>query len=260
MKHLILGTLLLFAAQAQQKPAFEVASIKPNTSGSDGGSAGPRGDTWFATNMTVRSLILSAYTPPGTTIRGSQLIGGPDWTATDSFNIEAKPAGDHPKEALQSLLEDRFQLKLHWETRDLPVYNLVLTKRGPKLSDDQTPPDPHQSFLAFVTEGQPLAPLPRGAIRLITGPATTTIQGSAVSIDRILSMLPSRIDRIVLNKTNLRELIDVNLRFRQDQPSTADTDAPALSTALEEIGLKLEPAKAPLPVLVIDSVQHPSQN
>jgi uncharacterized protein (TIGR03435 family) len=163
---------------------------------------------------------------------------------------------------MRSLLENSFQLKAHRETRDLPVYNLVLTKAGPKLSPDQTPPDPHQSFISFVTEGSPTSPLPRGALRIIAGPTATTITGTAIPIDKMMPMLQSKSDRIILDKTAFTKLIDVHLSFRQDltPDAAADQSIPSLYTAIQEIGLKLEPAKAPLEVLVIDHAQRPPAN
>ncbi len=126
----------------------------------------------------------------------------------------------------QSLLENSFQLKSHRETRDLPVYNLILTKAGPKRSADQTPPDSHQSFISFVTEGSPMSPLPRGATRIIAGPGTTTLTGTAISIDKIIPTLQSRSDRIIIDKTGLTELIDVQFTFRQDLASEPNRNRP----------------------------------
>jgi uncharacterized protein (TIGR03435 family) len=164
---------------------------------------------------------------------------------------------------MQSLLEDSFQLKAHRETRDLPVYNLVLTKSGPKLSADQTPPDPHKSFISFVNEGSPMSPLPRGAVRMVAGPNTTSLTGTATPLDRIVYLLQSISDRMIVDKTGFTGLIDVQFSFRQDlasEPSTTGPSAPSLFTAIQEIGLKLEPAKAPLEVLVIDHAQRPPAN
>src|ERR1700759_3353055 len=134
------GLLLLGWHCSAQMPAFEVASIKPNISGKDGGTLGPRGEGFFAVNMTLLNLLLYAYSPPNGMLLRPQIIGGPSWIDTDHFDVEAKSsasAGSVPPEQtkimLQSLLEDRFQLKIRGDHRDLPVYNLVLYKAGPKL-------------------------------------------------------------------------------------------------------------------------------
>ncbi len=141
----------------------------------------------------------------------------------------------------------------------MPVYHLVLAKKGPKLSADQTPPDPRQAFITFASQGDELLALPRGAMRTVTGPDTTTITGTAIPVARLIAMLQGRSDRIIIDKTGLEGLIDVNLEFRQNL-AAADGDAATLSAALQDMGLKLDAAKTPMPVLVVDSVQRPSDN
>lgn len=261
-----LALTFLVALAYAQKPAFEVVSIKPNNSGSEGASMGPRGSRLVGTNVTLKTLLLFAWAP----LLDNQILNAPDWAKTDHYDVEAKPAGDGPlppirelRDMTQSLLEDSFRLKAHRETRDLPVYNLILTKAGPKRSADQTPPDPHSATISIATEGVPQSPLSRGAIRMTMGQATTTLDGTAVSISQIMSMLRSKSDRIVIDKTAFTDLIDVHLTFRQDlapESNSSDPTAPSLFTAIEEIGLKLEPAKAPIEVLVIDYAQRPREN
>lgn len=261
--------LLAWRAPAQ-KPSFEVATVKPNMSGTEGGSAGPRGSGFFAKNMTLRNLLMYAYSPPNGQLLPAQIIGGPNWLQTDRFDIDAKPEGagvppiEQMKIMVQSLLEDRFHLKAHRDTRDLPVYDLVLTARGPKLSEDQTPPDPRQGFISFASPGQKLGALPRGAMRMITGPSSTTLIGAAVAVSKIMTLLQSSSDRVIVDKTGFSGLIDVHLEFSQElataAPGTDPSPLPSLFTAIQELGLKLDSAKAPLEVIVIDSVQKPSAN
>jgi uncharacterized protein (TIGR03435 family) len=253
---LLLPLCCLFA----QKAAFDVISIKVNKSGSSGGSLGPRGGSLFVTNLNLRALLTYAYKPASGNLRDTQLIGLPAWAATDRYDIEAKPeSGVQNRPMMQSLLEERFQLKAHLETRDLPVYDLVLTREGPKLSADQTPPDPRQSFLTVTSQSEHLSPLPRGAIRKVTGPVTT-LTGTAVSIPLIISLLQPDSDRIIIDKTGFTSLIDVHLEFSTDLAGGSDPSNPSIFGALRDIGLKLEPAKAPLDVLVVESVQHPTDN
>lgn len=247
-------------ASAQQ-PSFEVASIKPNVSERTGGSAGPRGDSWTASNMPLKALLIYAYSSLNAPLLNSQIVGGPDWI-NDRFDIQAK-AGNAilPEQArvmLQSLLEDRFQLKAHRETRELPVYNLVSAKNGPKLSADQTPPDPTQLFIEFLSSGEPSKPLPRGAMRMVTGPSSTALTGTAIPVSDIVQLLQGRSDRIIIDKTGFSGLIDVHIEF---SPEIGPSDSvPSIFTAIQDLGLRLESAKAPLEVLVIDSVQKPSEN
>jgi uncharacterized protein (TIGR03435 family) len=213
----------------------------------------------------------------------AQIIGGPDWARIDRFDIQAKPEGATPvlpgeqtRAMLRSLLEDRFQLKVHRESRDLAVYNLVLSTKGPKASEDQTPPDPRQTFISVISPGGESSPLPRGALRMITGPTTTTLVGTAVPIGTLVTLLQGRSDHIIVDRTGYDRLIDVHLEFSQDTqmalPSASSSEllpsgtpppnefGVSLFTAIQEIGLKLQPGKASTEVLVIDSVQRPSEN
>jgi uncharacterized protein (TIGR03435 family) len=274
IRRCILGMSLLLLAlgAAAQKPSFEIVSIKLNTSGRGGGGIGPRGDSLLVTNVTLKGIVMYAYAPPGGAFLNAQIFGGPSWNDTDHFDIIAKPAGnakvvpgEQTKTMLQSLLEDRFQLKVHRETRNLPVYNLVVFKNGPKLSEDQTPPDTSNLFTNYASPGEPLDPLPRGALRIVSG-ATTSSTGTAISIPRILTLLQHKSDRIIVDKTGFKGLVDIHLEYIQDLGEAApdavatNQSTPSLSAALGEIGLKLESAKAPTEVLVIDSAQKPSEN
>jgi uncharacterized protein (TIGR03435 family) len=261
--------LLLCQVLIAQKPSFEVASIKQNVSGSEGGSMGPQGDRLVATNMTLTNFLSYAYGPARGQLLKAQIIGVPDWANTTHFDIQAKLPGDarslpieQTKVMLQSLLEDRFQLKIHRETRDLPVYNLVLVKGGPKLSEDQTLPDPRQSSINFVSAGEESGALPRGAMRMITAPSGITLLGTAVPIAKVVNLLQGRSDRIIVDKTGFNGLFDIHLEFSPDLGAAAPGTEIGLSlfTAIQDIGLKLESAKAPLEVLVIDRVQKPSEN
>lgn len=262
VRHFLLcASLVSIGVASAQQPSFEVASIKPNVSERTGGSAGPRGDSFTASNMPLKALLIYAYSSLNAPLLNSQIIGGPDWI-NDRFDIQAKAGGAiSPEQArvmLQSLLEDRFQLKAHRDARELPVYNLVPARNGPKLSADQTPPNPSQTFIEFLSPGEPPKALPRGAMRMVTGPSSTTLTGTAVTVAQIVSLLQGGSDRIIIDKTGFSGLIDVQLEFSREAGPT--DSAPLLFTAIQDIGLKLESAKAPLEVIVIDSVQKPSAN
>jgi uncharacterized protein (TIGR03435 family) len=261
------GLFLYLGTASAQKPGFEAASIKSNTSGQDGGSVGPRGNRFVATNVPLRALIHFAFAPASGVLLDAQIIGGPDWATTDRFDIEAKLEGDAPtvpiqqmRLMLQSLLEDRFQLKTHREDRVLPVYNLVLINRGPKLSADQKPPSP--SFIQFSSSGEQLAPLPRGAMRIVAGVSGNILSGTAIPVSRLLAMLQGKSDRIILDKTEFTGLLDVNIEFSQPAANSqaAESSFPSLFTAIQDMGMKLESAKAPVEVVVIESVHRPSEN
>src|SRR5438034_9644902 len=144
MRHAALALAVLVAQQtAAPKPSFEVATIKRNTAVDPGFALGFQpGGRFHAVGMDVRTLIAIAYQPPR--LLPSQIIGGPDWTHTDGYDIVAKVgdnlAGGTPAEQiarrgalLQSLLEDRFKLKVHRETRHLPRFALVLARKDGAL-------------------------------------------------------------------------------------------------------------------------------
>lgn len=262
--------LVLFAGHSPaQRLSFEVVSIKPNKSGDRNGGLGPRGSRLVGTNITLYTLLMYAYRPQNGRILDAQIVGAPGWAQGERFDIEAKPEGDarvlpgeQTREMVRSLLEDYFQLKIHRETRDLPVYNLILTKKGPKLSEDQTPLDPRQAIINVATQGAQLGPLPRGTLRMVTGPTTNLLTGTGISVPRIAELLQSKSDRPIIDKTDFAGLLDLQLTFRPDVPEDASPDqqAPSLFTAIQDLGLKLEPGKAPLDVLVIDRVERPREN
>jgi len=278
-----LAIVFVTAVKAQtpgQRLSFEVTSIKPNNSGRDGGGAVHRGDRFVANNVTVKDLMFFAYSPRAGRLFSEQIIGGPIWSNTDHFDVEAKAdAGGRavPIEPMrlmvQSLLEDRFQMKVHREMRDLPVYNLVVAKGGLKMkpSADQTAPDPRKGFIDFTSLAAEAAPLPRGAMRVAKGPGISVLTANSVPISALVNnLLQSQSDRIVSDKTGLKELFDIDLRFSNeggpppspgtDAPAPSDPSGPSLFTAIQELGLKLEPGKAPMEVIVIDSVSKPTEN
>jgi uncharacterized protein (TIGR03435 family) len=245
------------------KPQFEVATVRPNKSGESGASLGPRpGGRLNGTNQTARNLIRNAFN-----IQPFQLIGGPDWMDSDRFDIVAK-AADADIDArgmltmsqfmlrLQSLLEDRFGMVTHWETRELPVYALVLAtpgKLGPKLK-------PHTGDCDRARGGPPPAP---GSPALNCGtrmnmtPAGAKVTGSGIGMETFTRNLAGATGRSVVDKTGLSGSYDLDLEFIPDQ--SADTTGPSLFTAMQEqLGLKLDSQRAPIEVLVIDKLERPT--
>jgi bla regulator protein blaR1 len=270
----VIAMTVVAATQAPaQKPAFEVASVKPNVRGAKGVvSGGLPGGGYSLTNGTLEILISIAYK-----VRGYQISGGPTWIATDRWDIEARaPEGGVSPQAgppdstvelmLQSLLEDRFQLKIHREVKEAPVYELTVAKNGPKmkLSLDQDP-------VAFPAMPQPGGSIPRGRIRFRP---SGQLDGNAVPVEDLVIVLSDLSGRPVINRTELKDLYDFTLEWSPElmpgltspgengQPAASpNTTGPSLFTALQEqLGLKLESSKGPVEVLVIDSVQKPSEN
>ena len=270
----LIAAVAIVAAQ-EAAPTFEVASVKQNTSG-DGSMLIqlPPGNRLTITNMPLRALVTMAYQ-----LQEFQLVGGPSWMS-DRFDVVAKVAGEpttivlgeQPRAilALRTLLEERFKLKLHKETRELDVYSLVVVKpgiTGPDLKPSSTdcvalanarrggpPPGP-------PTPPGPNDPFPCG---LMGAPGFIRMGGMPIS--QITQMLTNQTGRMVLDRTNLSGSWDFTLKYAFEQrggqplPSgvpAPDPDAPSLFTALQEqLGLKLESVKAPVDVTVIDSIEH----
>jgi uncharacterized protein (TIGR03435 family) len=232
-----------------QKPAFEVASVKPNNSGtySSKTSRIPRGSITDI-NVTLQFLILQAYD-----LRGFQVVGGPAWTNQTKFDVEAKaPAIPDPdvNAMMRSLLEERFQLKVHRETRALSVFLLSVTEGGSKLRSSSTGP-----------RGGPIS------TRTMSGSAGGEIVASGVGIALLADTLTSEVGRPVIDKTGLTGRFDINLKWSPSASGNARSrsgslDPPsAVFTAIrEQLGLSLEPGTAAVEMLVIDDARNPFKN
>ncbi len=255
MKYIGLLTLTLGSGlgQSATAPAFEVASIRPHilpagTFGFGSGAVKIGGNRVTATLAGVQGLMVYAYG-----VKDYQIIGVTKGDApwSDFYDIAATtPGEDTPSEEqvrqmVQGLLADRFQLKLHRENRDLPVYNLIVGKNGPKLKES--------------------APGTKPGVAVTRG-SVTRITFSNSPISELLRLLgPSLgVDRPVLDKTRLKGGYDFTLEFSRGGTNgdAADPDGTSIFTAVQEqLGLKLDPAKGPTEVLVIDHVERsPSAN
>jgi uncharacterized protein (TIGR03435 family) len=242
------------------KPQFEVATVRPNKTGESGASIGPRpGGRLNGTNQTARNLIRNAFN-----LQPFQMIGGPDWMDADRFDIVAKAADADLDEKgmlpgpqqymlrLQSLLEDRFGMVTHWETRELPVYALVVAaegKLGPALK-------PHAGDCDRARLGG-TPPTSKCGTRTNMTPAGGQVSGVGISMLTFARNLAGATGRNVIDQTGLAGGYDFELTFIPDQ--TADTTGPSLFTAIQEqLGLKLDSQRAPVEVLVIDKLDRPT--
>jgi uncharacterized protein (TIGR03435 family) len=260
-------------------PSFEVASIKPNRSGELNISIGFQPGRFVTTGTTVKQLIALAYD-----VRDLQVSGGPSWVDSERYNIEAKEpdsfAQELPKLApaqraaqlrlmVQSLLADRFKLKLRHESKELPVYALVVAKNGPKLHEAK-PGDTYPNGMKGP-DGVGHA----GMMRM--GPGQLTGQGlPAESLARLLSQA---LGRTVMDQTGLKGSYDFTLQWTPEPTQGAmlkgpeggkpvtdnapplESSGPSIFTAIQEqLGLKLESRKGPVDNLVIDHVEKPSEN
>jgi uncharacterized protein (TIGR03435 family) len=258
-------------------PRFEVASIKRNTGDAQKMMVlAPRflpGGSFEAFNVTLRSLIRLAYG-----LQDFQMVGGPKWIDTDRFDMQARgPQGAAESDAprrLQALLAERFALKAHRETRNHPIYALVLARAdrslGPRLRRSQIDPKKIEEQDARMLRESPATFTP-----LECGLAAGRRLGDCGTTMAVLaSRFPMYVGRMVVDRTGLTGAYAYDLRFG-DNPipgagpgggfpfptQPANPDAPSLFTALEEqLGLKLVPQTGRVEVLVIDHVQQPKPN
>jgi uncharacterized protein (TIGR03435 family) len=245
--------LALGGAVAQQ--TFEVASIKPNAASDNRIMIGIQpGGRFTATGITVKHLIREAFN-----VRDFQISGGPGWIGSERYDVNAKAEGaadrippEQLRPMLRALLEERFQLKVHEETREMPVYALVVAKNGPKLT-------------ASTSERGPMIRMGRGQLDVKKAPMTMLAQ-----------QLSQQLGRNVIDQTDLRGDYDFLLQWTPepgqgggpfggppapDALPAADTSGPTLFTALQEqLGLRLESQRGSVPIIIIDRIEKPTEN
>jgi len=277
-------------ADNSQPLTFEVASIKPNNSTSIGRRFGAPGDRFVARNETLIHLIAVAYGAPGPLpdpLPDYRMSGGPKWINSDRFDVEAKAAGDvvrgtvgtrRKQLMLQSLLAQRFKLVVHHETKEMPIYALVLARRdkalGPGLLRSQVDPvvsrgnsnNPPLPRPAFGTPACEAA----GGSRCSPGLGIGGVfKGGAITTTELIAYFSRWLNRTVLDRTGLTGAFDVELQFSTEGLPGAPTgppgverppsEGPSIFTAVQDqLGLKLESTKGPVDVLVIDHVERPT--
>jgi bla regulator protein blaR1 len=269
---------------AQSSSSFEVATIKPSDPNTPGitfrnapGSIDIRG-------ATLGILIEQAYD-----VRDFQISGGPGWVNSDRYDVMAKTergnaappdAGnfqdprkqmEQQRERLRALLTDRFRLKIRRDTKEMQAYALTPAKGGPKLKESKVEePTP-------VPDGSKAPQRPRGPmIRIGRGQIT----GQSITLDFLVRLLAQQVGRPVVDKTGLAGTYDLTLEWtpepvqgagpgiappgepqRSDNPAPADSSGTSIFVAVQEqLGLKLESQKTPVEVIVIESVEKPSEN
>jgi len=235
------GFVVALTSWAQQAPApspsFEVASVKPGDPNDRNFAFLATNGRFTATNQTLKTLIGYAFD-----VRQLEIVGGPGWLDVDKYNVEAKAENPRPTPAesrgmYRSLLEDRFKLAAHQETRQSQVYELALAKGGSKLKET-------------ASANQRIQRLGFGRF-----------QGTGVSIGPLVSLLSQQLERTVIDKTALTGKYDFNLDYTPDFPPPADSAGPSLFTAVQEqLGLKLESARGAVQFLVIDHIEKLSEN
>ena len=228
------------AASAQgNAPVFDVAAIHASRSFDPSkGLIDYSGTQLRATSVSLTALLKFAYQ-----VRDHQIVGGPGWIKSATFDIDAGPihAGAHglsrTQRMLQSMLADRFALRLHRETRLQSIYRLVVSKAGSKMKAED----------ASVS----------GRFR----PGRGSIDATAIPVSTLVTLLINEVGRTVTDETKLAGHYSFQLRFTSGLAAQPDSSDPSLFTALEEqLGLRLEPARGPVEMLVIDHVEKPSEN
>jgi uncharacterized protein (TIGR03435 family) len=265
-------------------PTFEVASVKPNKPDASGrvqvGIAFEPG-RFNATAVTVKQLIALAYH-----VREIQVVGGPSWIDSDRFDIDAKeedadvaamqklPPEERQKQLrlrVQSLLGERFKLKVNFESKDLPVYALLVAKNGPKLQESK--PVGSSASGAKGPGGQ------SGEVPQMMSMGPGELTGQGLPLESLATLLSQQLGRTVLNKTGLTGKYDFTLKWAPEQgratmmqgpPSGGtgadnapppDSSGPSIFTAIQEqLGLKLESTKGPVESLVVEHVEKPTEN
>jgi uncharacterized protein (TIGR03435 family) len=251
-------------------PAFDAASIRPNATAGPGGRSGGamQPQRFVVQNATLKTIVRRAYgttgQAPGNTLDllDQQVAGGPDWVTSDKFDVTATTtAPAEPAQMrlmVQRMLAERFQMKAHWEKREMPVYLLATARQDGRLGPGLT-----LKSEAECAEGRREGPpLNCGAIqfgpgRLITGGVPMEWLVSTFTNVPVIT----GIDRPVLDRTGLKGNYAFTLNFAPPQSTNPGSDRPQFAAALQEqLGLKLEAAREPVDVLVIDSVERPTPN
>jgi uncharacterized protein (TIGR03435 family) len=223
-------------AFAQAKPSFEVATIKPSDPQHVGAQMfSPSPGRFTAMTATLKDLVAWSHG-----VRRFQVSGGSGWFDSDHYDISARADGAPAFATLRSmtrtLLEDRFQLKLHRETRELPVYELRLGKNGSKL---------HEVSSAGLGVG-----FSKGRLN-----------GKGTDMATFVQVLSDQVDRVVLDRTGLAGFYEFTLSWTPDEAQLAEEPGPSLFSAVQEqLGLKLEPARGPVEILVVDHAEKPDAN
>jgi len=268
---LLVIALLAVPAIAQQPaattaqpalPVYDAVSIHPHNASDNRVDLSFHPDSFTAINITLKELLSYAYQ-----IREDLISGLPAWADSAHFDISARVSDpdhsvldkltrDQMKAVLRPVLSDRFQLQIHTEVRTLPVYDLVVTKDGPKLQKSPPPTD------------DPDHPTPPGKHRRTSwqfnnGEITVT----SITMSDFAVTLADQLHHTVIDKTGLTDAYDFNLKWTPDEDAdkAADNGAadrpPDIFTALQEqLGLKLEAAKGPVTTLVVDHAEQPSPN
>lgn len=226
---------LAFSVAAQQAAVFEAVSIKLAAPDGHGETRRYPGGRFTATGITLKALIQRAWD-----VKDFQITGGPGWVNSGQFDVIAKaPAGENISgteldRMIQSMLRERFHLEIHRETKDMPIYSLVVAKSGPRL-------------------------IPTTATMQTWSRGNGSLTGTKVPMDMFAGdLLESQLRRVVVDHTAIPGEFDIKLTWTPDNAGEAGV---SLFTAIQEqMGLRLESTHGPVEMLVIDRAEKPSEN
>ncbi len=240
MKLLLLTLFVPALTLPAQPPSFEVASIKPNNTGSGRSSSDTGPGRVTDINVTIGTEIQAAFG-----IMDFQIAGAPGWVTSDKYDLQATTgtSKDLTDTELQpyylALLTDRCHLRYHRETKEYSIYSLAPAKGGPKMT-------------AHTGEGD-------GSTNTSGSSGKTVMNATDISMHGLARALGGKLHRTVLDNTGLTGHYDLKLEWAPEP--AADTSEPSLFAALQEqLGLKLETTKGPVEIIVIDSIEKPSEN
>jgi bla regulator protein BlaR1 len=284
---IVIGVLTAPTIQAQNAPAntpkFEVASIRACQDPSNGPAPHSSPGRLATDCHELLNLIGNAYTTFSDgrfnfNAEPTPINGGPSWLHSASYDINAKAEGNPSVEMMlgpmmQKLLEDRFQLKIHRETREGPVYFLTVARGGPKLH-----PFTEGSCTPFSNPPPPLQPGTKYCGNTVSGGISSSVEALGATLDEFSKTLRLLLHRPVIDKTGITGRFDIRVEFSQEgtelagirtigpppvgpPPASDPAGHPSIFTALQEqLGLRLESGRGPVDMLVIDHIEKPSEN
>jgi uncharacterized protein (TIGR03435 family) len=264
---------VLLAPLGAQSPSFDAASVKKNAGGAPGASIRvmPNGDM-VATNVPLRVLVRDALA-----VQDHQLVDLPGWADGERFDITARaPGGATPQQwqpMLQALLRERFALATRRETRELPTYVVAPPRDGrpgPRLR--ATPPATAEYCAAQQLPEGKRPPVDAAIGNCGVGQSIGTVRGRDIPLTMLWRFVSQQAGRAIVDRSGLTGNYDFDLTWTPEMfanratpavvnGNTIDPNGPSLFTALQEqLGLKLDPQRGPVDVLVIERLTRPSEN
>jgi len=233
-------TLYLTLGATLTAQAFDVVSLRPNTTGAGRSIERTNSGHVMAENITAGSMIRHAFG-----IRASQIEGAPGWIETDQYDLQAttgttKDLNDiELRPYWESMLASRFRMKFHRETKEMQIYSLTVAKGGPRLTENTSSGDTDT--------------------HLTNNAHHSSLTSTHIAMPDFAALLGSRLDRTVIDKTGLAGAYNVKLDWSPDL--STDTGSASIFTALQDqLGLKLESGKGPVEIIVIDRLERPTEN